>query len=77
MLGEFPGGAVGKGSGIVTAVALATAVVWFRSLAQVSIPGPHAGGWPKKIVKKNSLLISYHVACTLLSFSARKNLCTP
>lgn len=42
---EFPGGSVGYGSGIVTAVALAAAVVHIQSLAQEIL---HATGMAKK-----------------------------
>ena len=42
---EFPGGAAGEGSSVVTAVAWITAVVWVRSLAWEL---PHATGVAKK-----------------------------
>ena len=46
LIREFPGGSAGSGSDIVTAVALVTALVWVRSLAQELL---HAVGTAKKI----------------------------
>ena len=46
---EFPGGLVVKGSGIVAAVALVTAVMWFHPWVWEL---PHAVGTAKKKKKK-------------------------
>ena len=50
---EFPGGAVGQGSGVVTTVAQVTAMVRVRSLARELL---HAAGTARKKKKKRRKL---------------------
>jgi len=48
---EFPNGSAGSGSGVVTAMARVTAVVWVRSLAWELT---HAASAAEKILNNNN-----------------------
>lgn len=49
---ELPGGPVGWGSGVVSAVARATAVVWIHSLARELPPAVGAAKRKKKMCSR-------------------------